>query len=105
MRQDTDATDRLAIQPGQIWLIEQCPGADLSVTEHEALAAANVVLYERRLAPLVAAELTLGTYAEPLPASWQFAGVAITERAVQFANDGWSVVQLTEFRTGTHQTL
>ena len=86
------------IGPGQIWVIEQASPAALTALHRDALDRANVVLYDRALAPLVARVLPIGTYAEPLPADETAgdgaANSAISPRALQFAADGWSVVQL-----------
>jgi hypothetical protein len=84
-----------AIQPGQIWLAEQL-GTILHPLDREALADANVVIYERSLAPLVAQALPLGAYAEPLRRT-ALPGV-ISPRSLRFAAEGWSVVQLSETR-------
>ena len=82
------------ILPGQIWLSEQDPAAPLSRLDRAAVAGANVVLYDRALAPLVARALPIGGYAEPLPGVEAASGPAIAARAVDFAGEGWSVVQL-----------
>lgn len=82
------------IEPGQVWLIEQASAAALGAAQREALASANVVLYERELEELVAENLPLGSYAEPLSRDHRRDGLAIAARALQFAADGWSVVQL-----------
>jgi hypothetical protein len=88
------------IEPGQIWLIEQLSATDLSPMDRNAVIRANVVLYDRALEPLVAEILPLGSYAEPLPRDHRAGGSAITPRALQFAADGWSVVQLVEALPG-----
>jgi hypothetical protein len=84
------------VEPGQIWLIEQTATSDLSPLDRDALTHANVVLYDRALESLVAHALPLGSYAEPLAANGHDdnAGPAISPRALRFAADGWSVVQL-----------
>jgi hypothetical protein len=89
-----------AVRPGEIWFVEQATDADLAPLDHAAIASANVILYERALEALVAEILPLGTYAEPLPAGAQGAGPAISSRALRFAEDGWSVVQIVEARPG-----
>src|SRR5207248_1279742 len=78
------------VLPGQIWVVEHDAGMPLSPLDRAVLAGANVVLYDRALASLVAELLPLGAYAEPLP------GVepATTPRALDFAAEGWSVAQL-----------
>jgi hypothetical protein len=91
------------IEPGQIWLVE-CDNASLSAFHAGLLARVNVVLYERALLALVAEALPIGAYAEPLPATGA-AGPAIAPRALQFAADGWSVLQLVEMRPGWRQRL
>src|SRR5204862_344222 len=69
-------------------------GMPLSPLDRAVLAAANVVLYDRALASLVAQLLPLGAYAEPLPGVEPATGPAIMPRALDFAAEGWSVVQL-----------
>ena len=82
------------VLPGQIWLVEHSAGMPLSRLDRAVLAAANVVLYDRALASLVAQLLPLGAYAEPLPGVEPATGPAIMPRALDFAAEGWSVVQL-----------
>jgi hypothetical protein len=82
------------IEPGQIWLIEHDPAAPISGIDRDALCQANVVLYDRALATLVAESLPLGGYAEPLSA----ADPAISQRALALAGQGWSVVQIVAAR-------
>jgi hypothetical protein len=79
-----------AVLSGQIWLIEHDPDSALSAPDRDALAQANVVLFDRALASLVIETLPLGTYAEPLPAG----SAALSPRALEFAAEGWGVVQL-----------
>lgn len=83
---------------GRLYLIERC-GADLALTaaEREALVGANIIVYERSLAGLVAAVLPLGGYAEPAPEARRSAE-PVFERCLKFALDGWRVVQLMERR-------
>jgi len=83
-----------SVDPGQIWLIEHDPSAALAALDRAVLTRANVVLYDRALAALVAQALPIGAYAEPLPATSAAAGPAIAPRALDFASEGWSVVQL-----------
>lgn len=90
------------IEAGQIWLIEQEATTGLCPLDRSAVTGANVVLYDRALASLVAAVLPIGTYAEPLPLN---AREAISPRALAFAADGWSVVQLTEPCAGRRARL
>lgn len=86
------------LQPGEICVIEQERHSALSPLHRAALNGANVVLYDRALAALVAATLPLGGYAEPLAV--EAAGRTIAARALQFAAEGWSVVQIVEARAG-----
>ncbi len=92
------------IQPGQIWLVQHSSATSLSALDRAALTGANVVLYDRLLAPLVARVLPIGSYAEPLPRNGAVAS-AISPRALQFAAEGWSVVQLVEARPGWRERL
>ena len=93
MRDQRSAGPRRSVGPGEIWLIEHDPGDELCSLDSVALTKANVILYERALAPLVAELLPIHAYAEPLT---QHDGAApmISRRAVEFAATGWSVVQL-----------
>ncbi len=84
------------LMPSQLWVIEQAPATALSELDRDALTSANVVIYDRALAGVVADLLPLGGYAEPLSFSCQAAGRALSPRALQFAADGFSVVQLVE---------
>lgn len=88
------------VEPGQIWLVE-CDAGSPQAFHADLLAHANVVLYDRALSEVVAESLPIGTYAEPLPAI--AAGPAIAPRALQFAADGWSVLQLIEMHPGWRQ--
>ena len=105
MREDRQPSLEPAIRPGQIWLIEQPSASVLFPLDRDALTSANVVIYDRTLAPLVARFLRIGAYAEPLPVDAQAAGSAISPRALQFAAEGWSVVQLVEARPGRRERL
>ena len=105
MREDRQPSLEPAIRPGQIWLIEQPSASVLFPLDRGALTSANVVIYDRTLAPLVARFLPIGAYAEPLPLDAQAAGSAISPRALQFAAEGWSVVQLIEARPGRRRRL
>jgi siroheme synthase len=83
-----------AVEPGQFWLVEVPPGeAELAPLEYRALAAANVVIYDRALAPTVARFLPLGGYAEPAPLGDDEDGAALA-RCVRFIRDGWSVARV-----------
>jgi hypothetical protein len=105
MREDRHLSLDPAIRPGQIWLIEQPSATALFPLDRGALTNANVVIYDRALAPLVARFLPLGTYAEPLSLNAEAAGSVISPRALQFAAEGWSVVQLVEARPGRRKWL
>jgi len=91
--------------PGRLYLIER-RGGDLGLTaaEQEALVGANIIVYERSLASLVAAVLPLGGYAEPAPAAGAAPDTPVFERCLQFALDGWRVVQLMERRPRAQRT-
>jgi len=84
------------LRPSQLWVIEQAPATALSELDRDALTSANVVIYDRALASVVADVLPLGGYAEPLSFACQAASRALSPRALQFAAEGWSVVQLVE---------
>ncbi len=85
--------------PGRLWLIERCGAeAGLTAAETQVLLDANIIIYERSLAPLVAELLPLGGYAEPAPASGLAADRPILARCLRFALDGWRVVQLIDAR-------
>ncbi|HKM68899.1 MAG TPA: hypothetical protein VJX94_02260 [Stellaceae bacterium] len=105
MREDRQSSLEPAIRPGQIWLIEQSSAPVLFPHDRGALTSADVVIYDRALAPLVARFLPLGAYAEPLSLTAQAAGSALSPRALQFAAEGWSVVQLIEARPGRRERL
>src|SRR5205814_8499035 len=85
-----------AAKPGQIWLVEHDLRRPLAAGDRDALTSVNVALYERPLAPLVAAVLPIGAYAEPLPAKAGSTPAALSPRAIAFAGEGWSVAQLVE---------
>jgi len=105
MREDRQSSLEPAIRPGQIWLIEQPSATALFPLDRDALTSANVVIYDRALAPLVARFLPIGAYAEPLSLDAQAAGTAISPRALQFAAEGWNVVRLVEARPGRRERL
>ena len=53
-----------------LWLFEVSPiEGHLSSLVHQAITTANVVIYDRALASIVAAHLPLGGYAEPAASS------------------------------------
>src|SRR5919112_3725632 len=89
-----------AVRPGEIWIIEQSPETGFASFDRDALNVANVVLYDRVLASLVADNLPLGTYAEPLSPVLQKAESVISPRAQRFAQEGWSVVQIVAAQSG-----
>ena len=93
---DPESPTLPTLRPSQLWVIEQAPTTALSELDRDALTNANVVIYDRALAGVVAEVLPLGGYAEPLSLSCQAAGRALSPRALQFAADGFSVVQLIE---------
>jgi hypothetical protein len=87
---------RTTVKPGQVWLIEHISARALFPFDRAVLTGADVVIYDRALAPVVASLLPLGTYAEPMPLDASPAGFVISARAFGFAFDGWSVAQLVE---------
>lgn len=93
------------VKPGQIWLIELPGAAALCAVDRQALTSAKVVLYDRALEALVAELLPIGHYAEALPADVPLAGSAISARALRFAEDGWSVVQISAARPGRRERV
>lgn len=101
MRDDRATPPSLNVLPGQVWLIEHDPDSALPALDRDALAQANVVLYDRALAPLVAEMLPLGSYAEPLP----FGDATPSPRALDLAAEGWSVVQLVAARASRRAHL
>src|SRR5437763_9392890 len=94
MRENRPSPHLPSVDSGQIWLIEHDPATALGALDRAVLTHANVVLYDRALASLVAQVLPIGAYAEPLSAPTMAAGPAIAPRAFDFAAEGWSVVQL-----------
>jgi hypothetical protein len=90
--------------PGRLYLIEhRSDELGLSAAERAALAGANIIVYERSLAALVAAILPLGAYAEPVSEAGRAQNGPVFERCLKFALDGWSVVQLIERRPGAER--
>jgi hypothetical protein len=94
----TEASLLPSIKPGQLWVVEHS-STDLHMSPlgHRTITAANVVIYDRALYPMVAANLPLGGYAEPAsppdgPPDKAF------DRCIRFARDGWSVVWLVDHR-------
>src|SRR5580765_1551225 len=75
-----------AAGPGRLYLIERCGGElGLTAAEREALVSADIIVYERSLAQLVAAVLPLGAYAEPAPEAKQTSEAPVFERCLNFA--------------------
>jgi hypothetical protein len=94
------SSDLPVMRPGQLWLVELPAAApEFAPLEHRALSNANVVIYDRALAPTVAHFLPLGGYAEPV-ASSDGQRATGAERCVRFVRDGWSVARL--FSPGFH---
>lgn len=82
------------MRPGQLWLVEfPARAPEFAPLEYRALSDANVVIYDRALAPTVARLLPLGGYAEPAAPSDGQSGTG-SERCVRFVRDGWSVARL-----------
>jgi hypothetical protein len=83
-----------SLRPGQLWYVE-LPSVEptLLPLEHLALTTANVVVYDRALAPTVAGFLPIGGYAEPAAPS-DGASDGSLERCLRFVRDGWSVARL-----------
>jgi hypothetical protein len=96
MRDNQYSGARTTVKPGQIWFIEHSSARVLFPSDCAVLTGADVVIYDRALAPVIASVLPLGTYAEPMPLDALHAGPAISSRALGFAVDGWSVAQLVE---------
>jgi hypothetical protein len=73
---------------GQLWLVGLSGfNPQLPTATRRVVTAANVVIYDRALAPIVAVLLPPGGYAEP-------AADDAFERCIGFASDGWSVLRL-----------
>lgn len=82
------------MRPGQLCLVELPSTApEFAPLEYRALSNANVIIYDRTLAPTVARLLPLGGYAEPVP-SIDGQSAAGSERCIRFVRDGWSVARL-----------
>src|SRR5204862_969780 len=65
------------IRRGQLWFVELPEsGPGLAPFEYGGLTTANIVVYDRALAPTVARHLPLGSYAEPATSSDGRTGVA-----------------------------
>jgi hypothetical protein len=105
MGEDRQKKQPDALGPGQIWLIEQVSDAALCPLDRAAMTSAQIIVYDPALAPLVAAMLPIGGYAEPLSRDAQAAEATISPRTLEFAAAGWSVAQLIEARPGCHARL
>jgi hypothetical protein len=92
------------VGPGEYWLIEQPAGKGLCSLDRSALSSADIVIYDRPLAALVAQVLPIGSYAEPLFHTDE-AQPAVSPRVLRFAAEGWRVAQLLEARHGSNQRL
>ena len=85
-----------AMRSGQLWLTALASAEpEPAPLEYSALTTANVIIYDRALAPIVAKFLPLGGYAEPAVRSEDGSG-ATSARCVRFARDGWSVARLVQ---------
>jgi hypothetical protein len=105
MREDRPSLHPPTVDAGQIWVVEQDSASALSAVDRDALTHADVVIYDRALAPLVAEILPIGGYAEPAEITGQATGSTISPRAVELAGEGWSVVRLVEAGPGRRQRL
>jgi hypothetical protein len=103
---DNAPTDNLfVLRPGEICFIEQRE-TYLSALAYAAIADADIVLYDRALATVVAHELSAaGSYAEPVAGTDGDEGPAIPPRALRLAADGWRVVHLLHGRPGWRRRL
>jgi hypothetical protein len=94
----TEASVLPSIKPGQLWVVEQSStDPHLSPLGHHAITSGNVVVYDRPLYSIVAANLPLGGYAEPASPPDGSPDKAF-DRCIRFARDGWSVVWLVNHR-------
>ena len=96
MRDNGRSEESGGLEPGQIWLIETSASKGLSALDRGVLRRADVVLYDRALAPLIADLPLVGSYAEVLPAEVEEGASAISARALKLASEGWSIVQLVQ---------
>ena len=93
-----------AVAPGQLWVVElSATEPSLSPLEYRVITTANVVIYDRLLAPMVAKVLPLGGYAEPASSSGERRLDQAWERCLRFARNGWSVVRLVEHSPSPQQ--
>jgi hypothetical protein len=87
-----DAAEQPRIEPGQLWHIELPAGETrLFPVECAAVIAADIVIYDRALAAIVAAHRPPGGYAEPVDGETPDRS---SERCLRLARDGWRVVRL-----------
>ena len=99
MRDNQYSSARTTVTPGQVWLIEHSLARPLLPGDRAALTSADVVIYDRALAPVVASVLPIGAYAEAVSPDASHTGRAIPTRALGFAFDGWTVAQVVEPHT------
>lgn len=86
-----------ALAPGQLWLIDvPAPATDLPALERQAIAAADVVVYDPAFAGTPAMLLPLRGYAEPAVDT----PIDVAVRCARLVCDGWSVVRLFDHRLG-----
>jgi hypothetical protein len=104
MGDDRRSTLEAKVRPGEFWLIEKTSATELCSFDRGALSSADIVVYDRPLAALVAQVLPIGGYAEPLSCDGT-ARPAISPRALRFAAEGWRVAQLLETSRGDSQKL
>ena len=107
-RRDRDwsssSAELTAVAPGQLWVVElSATEPSLSPLEYRVITTANVVIYDRPLAPMVAKVLPLGGYAEPASSSGERRLDQAWERCLRFARNGWSVVRLVEHSPSPQQ--
>lgn len=83
------------VAPGQLWLVESPPSAaHLRPFEHDALNAADVIIYDQELTTPTAAVRPPGRYAEPAQTTDHALDGPEFERVLRLALDGWSVIRL-----------
>ncbi len=93
------------IEPGALWLIEvSAEESAASALLRRVIGRANVVIYDRILADIVAGSLPLGSYAEAAASSDDAADPA-AGRAAGFARDGWAVARLVPARPTQRERL
>jgi hypothetical protein len=83
------------IQPGQLWVVEHSSTEPLPPLGHHAITSADVVIYDRALSSIVAANLPRGGYAEPASSPNEAIDRTV-DRCIQFSRDGWSAVWLAD---------